>query len=185
MNISTYASKPGEKYQTRREFLRDGSIAVGGLAAIVSGLELIRPNYSYAQEDTSGKCVVNSQSVDNCVDLIYQKAGSANDVYKGAKVVGRNILLASRHKFLFFKTGEWEKYFFDSGELSTKLQNIFREDPKVDFEGLYKFFEKFNGLIERVSLFREGYMAIGIGKEKIGGYIIPISPETVDKIKSL
>ena len=135
--------------------------------------------------NTNGPCIVKYQSVNNCVDIIYQRAQSADEIYQGAKVTPRNTQYATRYKFLDAEGKEWIRYFFESGEISKKTQEIFRDDPLVNFEALYRLHLQYRGKIEKVGLFREGFMVIGISDSRMGGLIIPISPETVDKLATL
>jgi hypothetical protein len=71
-------------------------------------------------------------------------------------------------------------------EASLKLQEIFKNDPKVDYKAFYKLNLKFavEGIVG-VALFREGFIVFGLYGDNAGSYIIPISPITVDKVNEL
>lgn len=155
------------------------------LKGLRNPLELILAQITNSNTGQNVPCVVNGQSVDNCVDMIYKSAESADDIYPGAKVTPRNTKFATRYKFLDVNGSEWMKYFFDSGEISKKTQDIFKEDSRVNFEAFYRLHIMYKGKIEKVGLFREGFIVIGISDRNIGGYIIPISLETIEKLIAL
>ena len=139
------------------------------------------------QNDTNAPCVVKGHSLDNCVDLVYKRAQSADEFYQGAKMTPRNTLYSSRYKFVEIDGKEWIDYFFEKGETSKKMHEILKHDQKINFESFYKLNLTYKNNIkkQKVGLFREGFLVIGVSDGNIGGFIIPISPETVDKIYSL
>lgn len=177
------------KELSRRESLIAAGEGLAGLAGVVASLAAtLKPSNAFAQNalpTSNVPCIVNGQRVDNCVDLIYQRSQSADDIYPGAKATPRNTLFATRYKFLNSDGEEWTKYFFEGEEISKKTQEIFRKDPLVNFEALYGLHIRYRGRIEKVGLFREGFMVIGVRDPKIGGFIIPISPRTIEELAAL
>lgn len=158
---------------------------VGGVAAAVMPVTIDRTvNPAYAQSASPGPCIVNGRSLNNCIDLLYQRAEPADEIYPGARRVEKADKLASRFNFIYFTQGKWEKVFFDSGDTSQKVQRVFQEDSIVNYEALFNLFKQLQGKTERIVLTREGYMSVAeLGNPK--AYIIPISPTTVDKIDAL
>lgn len=158
--------------------------AVFGL--IMIGLMAIFFSLFFRAQDAAAACVIEGKKLDNCVDFIYSKAKSAGKIYPAARVAPKNTSYATRYRFVEADGEDWLDTFFGNGEKSVKLLEIFKSDPKVDFEAFYKLNLRFKiSGIDGVALFREGFIVVALHSDNEGSYIIPISPKTVDKIKAL
>ena len=155
--------------------------------AIMLGLMIVYTLFMYrAQESGSADCMVNGSKLDNCVDIIYGKIKSADNVYPAARLAPASLSLATRYKFVEADGDDWLDTFLGKNEASLKLQEIFKSDPKVDYKAFHKLNLRFavEGIVG-VALFREGFIVFGMYGDNAGSYIIPISPVTVDKVNDL
>ena len=171
--------------ESRRLLIRNIKPAlVFGLLSIGLMLILI---YGYSRgQSGDGDCIVKGKKVDNCIDLIYDRTEGAAGAYPAARLAPKDISIATRYKFVEADGEDWLDTFFGHGEATEKLQEVFKTDPKVDFEAFYKLNLRFKlSGIDGLALFREGFIVIWPAPEDAYSYIIPISPETVDRIKAL
>lgn len=153
---------------------------------IMLGLMVVYAAFVYRAQSGFEDCVVNGKKLHNCVDIIYGKIKSADSAYPAARVAPSSFSIATRYKFVEADGDEWLETFLGKNEASLKLQKIFKNDPKVNYDAFYKLNLKFTveGIIG-VALFREGFIVFGMYGDDAGSYIIPISPITVDKVNDL
>lgn len=133
-----------------------------------------------------GDCIVKGKKLNNCIDLIYDRTEGAVGAYPAARLAPKDTAIATRYKFVEADGEDWLDTFFGHGEATEKLQEVFKTDPKVDFDAFYSLNLKFKLIgIDGLALFREGFIVIWPTPANAESYIIPISPETVDRIKAL
>jgi hypothetical protein len=154
--------------------------------AIMLGLMIVYASLMYRAQRSGEDCVVNGKKLDNCIDIIYGKIKSADSSYPAARVAPSSFSFATRYKFVEADGDDWLETFLGKNEESLKLQEIFKNDPKVDYQAFYRLNLKFTveGIVG-VALFREGFIVFGMYGDNVGSYIIPISPITVDKVNNL
>ena len=154
----------------------------GGIAAAVMPVTIDRTvNPAYAQSASPGTCVVNGRSLNNCIDLVYQRAEAADEIYPGAKRILKNDRFATRFNFIYFTN--WDKAFFE-GKKSQDIQRALQEDAQVNYHVLFGLFDRLRGKIERVTFTKEGFMTVA-ERDTSNAYIIRINPDTADKINML
>ena len=131
-------------------------------------------------------CIVDGKKLDNCVDIIYGGIRGAGTEYPAARLAAGDVRYATRYKFVEASGSDWLETFFGDGEESEKLQEIFKNDPEVDFDAFHKLNLKLKAVgVTGVTLFREGFIVFGLHGDNGGSYIIPISPSTVDRVNEL
>ncbi len=154
---------------------------------IMLGLIIVLASFFYRAQETGGAdCVVNGKKLDNCVDIIYSKIRSTDSVYSAARVAFGGVNIATRYKFVEVDGKDWLDTFLGKNEASLKLREIFKNDPKVDYEAFYRLKLRFKteGIAD-VALFREGFIVFDMHGDDADSYLIPISPVTVDKVDAL
>jgi len=153
---------------------------------IMLGLMIVFASFFYRARESGSDCMVNGKKLDNCVDIIYGKIQNADSVYPAARFAPSNISFSTRYKFIEADGKDWLDTFLGTSEASLKLQEIFKNDPKLDYKAFYRLNIKFKveGIVG-VALFREGFIVFGLYGDDAGSYLIPISPITVDKVNEL
>jgi len=144
-------------------------------------------SFFYRGQGVSGAdCIIDGKKLDNCVDIIYGRIRGAGTAYPAARLAAGDVSYATRYKFVEADGSDWLETFFGDGQEPSKLQEILKNDPKVDFEAFYKLNFKLKAVgVTGVTLFREGFIVFGLYGDNGGSYIIPISPSTVDRVKEL
>ncbi|MBI2546086.1 hypothetical protein HYV81_02815 [Candidatus Woesearchaeota archaeon] len=168
----------------------EGLVAlVGGIAAAVMPVTIDKAvNPAYAQNASPstrdfGPCEYKGRQYNICIDQVYERATPKDDIYPNARLIPPTQEFMSRQTFLRYRPGEWEEYFFTRPNFGN-FQNIFKTDPKIDFDRFLRLNQRLKGQIDYVFVFPEGYISIGFKGPSKGAYIIPISEATFTKVNA-